>query len=300
MQQSLRGLALRGAFGALMIGAGLMGAPAFAASGHGHEQGRNTAALNGHAKLEHTPTGTASLKWDHTTKHLTVDLSLTGLTPGAAYTANLEQGRCDKASSATLVDTLTGITADATGKGTSSTSLTDSKVANGIPHEGHQGWYVAVNQGTTMVACGNVRDMHHEGDKGHKGHESHKGQQTQQASDETAKAKLGPTKDANQRVHGEAHLQLKNGTLTVKMNVHGLTEGATYPAEIDQGSCSALSSTQVYPLSPLTQNTEGDWTSTTTEKPVTTIPDGQWYVAIWSAGHSNLLACGNVRVGDND
>src|SRR5260221_6842370 len=156
MQRSLRGLALRGAFGALMIGAGLMGAPAFAASGHGQEHGGSTPALNGHAKLVqmHTPTGTASLTWNHTTKQLTVDLSMAGLTPGAAYTANLEQGKCDKgdkgdkASSASLVDPLNGIAAaDATGKGTSSTPLTDSKVANGIPHEG---WFVAVSQGTTM------------------------------------------------------------------------------------------------------------------------------------------------------
>jgi hypothetical protein len=295
MQQSLRGLALRGAFGALMIGAGLMGAPAFAANGHGHEHGSNTPALNGHAHLTHTPTGTASLTWDHT-KQLTVDLSLTGLTPGAAYTATLEQGKCDKASSATPVDSLTGIGAD----GKSHTVLTDPKVANGIPHEG---WFVAVNQGSTMVACGNVRSVHHEGDKGHKGHLGHlghKGHLGQQASDETAKAKLGPTKDANQHVGGQAHLHLKNGTLTVNMHAHGLTTGATYPAEIGQGTCSALGSTPVYTLTPLKQNREGDWTSTTTGLSGTTIPDGQWYAAIWSAAdHSNMLACGNVKVGDH-
>jgi len=295
MQRSLRGLALRGAFGALMIGAGLMGAPAFAANGHGHEHGSNTPALNGHAHLTHTPTGTASLTWDHTTKQLTADLSLTGLTPGGSYTANLAQGSCKKGGTALNPPLTTSISPEGTGQITGT-------MANGIPHEG---WYVAVNQGSTMVACGNVRSVHHEGDKGHKGHlghVGHKGHQGQQASDETAKAKLGPTKDTNQHVGGEAHLQLKGGTLTLTVHAHGLTSGTTYPVTLNQGSCSALSDTAVYPatLKPLTKTADGDWTSTTTGLSGTTIPDGKWYVAIWSSTTPNdMLACGNVKVGDH-
>src|SRR5262249_47723974 len=162
----------------------------------------------------------------------------------------------------------------------SHTVLTDSKVANGIPHEG---WFVAVSQGSTMAACGKVRSVHHEGDQGdkghngllgHLGHKGHEGQQTQQSSDETAKAKL----EATQHVHGEAHLHLKGDKLTVKMNANGLKSGASYSAEIDQGSCSALSSSTPLlastPSNQLTRNADGDWTWTATKSPagVTSIP----------------------------
>ncbi len=293
MQRSLRGLALRGAFGALMIGAGLMGAPAFAASGHGHEHGGNTPALNGHAKLDHTPTGKASLVWDKTSG-LTANLSLTGLTPGGTYTANIKQGSCDKGGTALYAPTNVTVNADGTGTGQITGTTT-----TGIPHHG---WYVAVNQGNTMVACGNVRDVHHEGDKGHLGRHIGKAH-TQQSGTEHASAKLGPTKDANQHVGGEAHLHIKNGTLTLTVHAHGLTSGTTYPVTLNQGSCSALSNTAVYPaatLKPLTQTADGDWTSTTTGLSGTTIPDGKWYVAIWSSTTPNdMLACGNVKVSDH-
>lgn len=284
MNRSLRVIALRGALGGLMVAGGLFGAPAFA-RGHGHEV--PGPAMNAHAKLEHTPTGTASLVWDKTSHQLTATLSLTGLAPNGSYTANIEQGTCDKGG--TVLYPLTGVTSP----------TTVSNVMNPIPEHG---WYVAVNQGTTMVACGDVRGAHHEGDKGHKGHlarQTGKGN-TVQSGTEHASAKLGPTKDPNQDVHGEAHLHLKGGTLTADLHVNGLKSGATYPAEIGTGTCSTLGTTPLYTLKPLTQNAHGDWTSTTTESGVTSIPGGKWYVAVWSADHSDLLACGNVKSGDHD
>jgi hypothetical protein len=304
MQRSLSGLALRGAFGALMIAGGLVGAPAFAASSHahshdqGHKQGGDTPAVNGHAKLEHTPSGTASLTWDATSHQLTVNLSLTGLAPSGSYTANIEQGKCDKGG--TVAYALTNPTVDAHGAGTSQTTL--SNVTSRIPEHN---WYVAVNQGSAMVACGKVHDVHHKGDKGDKGDKGHMARQNgkesaKQSGTDTASAKLGPTKDPNQHVGGEAHLQLKGGTLTVDMRAHGLTSGATYPVEIGQGSCASLGSSPVYTLNPLTRNIHGDWVSTTAKSGVASIPQGQWYVAVWSADHSDLLACGNVRAEGHD
>lgn len=297
MYRNLRGLALRGALGGLMIAAGLtglMGAPAFAAGGHGHGHGHsgqtpsNSNVTNAHAKLDATPTGSASLTWDKATQQLSVSLSLTGLTPGASYTASLEQGTCKNASAASLVDALTGITADTHGNGTSQTSV--ANVTSRIPHSG---WFVAIDQGSTMLACGAVRDVHNM-DKGrghlgrHNGHEGHQGN-TQTVS-EKASAKL----DATQKVGGEAHLQLKGGTLTVSLNAHGLTAGNTYLAMLGQGSCSMLGS-PVLALNSLTQSAHGGWSSTTTKTGVTSFPTGPLFVAIGSANSSTLLACGNVR-----
>jgi hypothetical protein len=304
MHLNIRGLAVRGALGGLFIAAGLMGAPAFAAHGQGNGNGQGnepaptTHTTNAHAKLDATPNGTANLVYDATAKTLTATYALTGLTPNASYTGGIDKGTCK--TSGTQVYPPFPFTADANGRYNGSSTV--NSVTSPIPHHG---WYVAVNQGSTLVACGNVHGVQHEGNKGHENHGhhgKHAGQQsTTTSGTESAVAKL----DATSKVGGQAHLQLKNGTLTVDMHAHGLTAGtgstaATYPAEISQGTCSMLSSsTPVLPLTALTQNKHGDWTSTTT-KSLTTLPTGPLYATIWSSDHKVLLACGKVHAGGND
>jgi hypothetical protein len=284
---ALRRIALRGALGAAAITWGVLGGPAaFAHGAHGaHTQGNHggheshSHTLNGQTHLVHLPKGTATLSWNPTSHALTVSISMTGLSPNSSSPAQIQQGACDNGGP--VVDPLNPVAADAGGKGTSQTTLSDANVAQGMRHD----WSIGVHSPTSnaLMACGQVHGAHHL-----RKHESHA-----QTMPQTETITLHGTNRPNQNVGGDAHLQLDNGTLIAKLNVEGLSPNSTHDAGIYQGTC-ASQGALVHALDPLHANAGGHATSTTSISGVTTIP-GDWYVAVWADNGTDLLACGDVH-----
>jgi hypothetical protein len=285
----LRGLVLRGALGAAAIVWGVMGAPAaFAHGNQGHPSHESHShALNAQTHLVHMPKGTATLSWDSTSHALTVGISMTGLAPNSSSPAQIQQGSCD--SGGQVVDALNPVVADGSGKGTSQTTLTDPKVAQGVQRD----WSIGVQSPSSheLEACGKVLGSHHLRRHGHG--LAHGQRQTKQTMSQTETITLHGTKSPNQHVGGEAHLQLDNGTLLAKLNVKGLAPNSTSDAGIYQGTCDSQGAL-VHALDPLHANAGGHATSTTSVPGVTPIPSN-WYVAVWADNGTDLLACGDLR-----
>jgi hypothetical protein len=283
----LRGLVLRGALGASAIAWGAIGGPAAFAHGaqgaHGsqghHDSHESHAhALNAQTHLVHMPKGTATLAWNPTSHALTVSISMTGLAPNSSSPAQIQQGACD--SGGAVVDALNPVAADAGGKGTSQTTLTDANVAQGMQHD----WSIGVHSPTSgdLEACGKVHGPHHLRKRGH--------DPTMPQSETVA---LHGTNRPNQNVGGDAHLHLDNGTLLAKLNVAGLAPNSTHNAGIYQGTCASQGGL-VHALDALHANAGGHATSTTSISGVTTIPSNG-YVAVWADNGTDLLACGDLH-----
>jgi len=87
-----------------------------------------------------------------------VSLNIKGLSPSAAYSAQLRLGTCSEQGK--VLYALRDVAANAKGVGTSSTSISDNVMS--IPNIPEVGWFIQVYQGqgpagaTTPSACGNV------------------------------------------------------------------------------------------------------------------------------------------------
>lgn len=238
-----------------------------------------------HVPLVHEPTGFASLQWDSSTHQLKATLTLTGLAPSSTHPAHIHAGNC-KANGA-IVYTLNNVVADAAGKGTSTTVI--SNVSSGIPS--HQSWSINVHDGPgltpadqfTPIACGNIEHVTH------------------RDGSQSAKEALGPTSGNNQHSSGAAQLTLEGRTLTVVLTARGLVPKSTHPAHIHAGSCqSQVPGNIVHTLNNVVADGNGNATVKTVIQNVSSIPDHGWYVNVHfgtdlatQTGFDPIL-CGNV------
>jgi Cu/Zn superoxide dismutase len=239
---------------------------------------------NASATLKHSPSGRAELVWEPTTHLLTVRISLIGLAPKSMHPAHIHAGSC-KGVGKTIVYPLTNVVADATGVGSSMTSIRD--VTGGIPASG---WYLNVHNGPgltpdiqyTPITCADIVNPT----------PSLKTRQTVNVS-------LTDALSANQAASGIAHLTLSNGQLTVVLAMKGLVPESTHAAHIHAGSCASQGKI-VYPLKPITADNMGAGSSTTVISDVASIPASGWYVNVhFSTDMSTQtgedpIACGDV------
>jgi len=243
-------------------------------------------ANQAHATLKHTPTGTSELKWSAASQTLTVTVKLIGLAPNSTHPAHIHKGDCN--SDGATVFPLDPIKADATGVGTSETTITQD--AKAIPESG---WYINVHNGPDMttdlqkasIACGNIANPN-----------------ASTTSDQSVKVTLGATSAPNQSVSGDAELSLDGDKLTVKVTVTGLAPNSTHIAHIHKGSCEVQGDVK-YPLTSIVADANGKGTSTTTIDKVTSIPATNWYVNVHLGAPASEtspqtggdgITCGNV------
>jgi hypothetical protein len=238
-----------------------------------------------HVPLVHEPTGSASLQWNSSTHQLKATLTLTGLAPHSTHPAHIHAGDCK--TNGAIVYKLNNVVADAAGKGTSTTVI--SNVSNGIPS--HRSWSINIHNGPdlspadqfTPIACGNIENVTH------------------RDGSQSAEGALGPTGGNNQHASGDAQLTLKGQTLTVVLTAHGLVPHSAHPAHIHAGSCqSQVPGSIVHKLNNVVADGNGNATATTVIQNVSSIPDHGWYVNVHfstdlatQTGFDSIL-CGNV------
>lgn len=243
---------------------------------------RNVDSSKSYVLLQHTPSGSADLKWDARSEDLIVTIKLTGLAQKSTHPAHIHLGDCTAMGPVKYA--LTNVVADAAGVGTSTTVIKD--VDGGIVV---RGWSINVHNGPglttadqfTPIACGNVFNP----DKNH-----------------SLKVHLGTTSGANQAAIGAALLTLKNHTLTVIVAVHGLVPGSVHADHIHAGTCERqFPGNVVYMLKNLVADKYGNASAVTVINNVGRIPEHSWYVNIhlttmlMNQTGFDPIACGNVQ-----
>ncbi|MGH2506687.1 MAG: CHRD domain-containing protein [Ktedonobacteraceae bacterium] len=246
-----------------------------------------TTASNGNvatATLKHTPTGTANLSWDHTTRMLTVQVMLTGLAPHSIHPNHIHEGSC--ASQGKVLYPLTNLVVDEHGAAQATTKI---HLLNGIPAKG---LYLNVHNGPALttaaqflpIACSDIIN-----------------QDTSLRSDQTVVLAFpaAPSGSLNENANGMTNLSLSGHTLTVKLELSGLQPYSQHAAHIHSGSCVSQGAV-IYPLNTVKADAAGKATVTTIIQNVTTIPSTGWYVNV----HRNTdlstqtgfdpIACGDV------
>ena len=236
--------------------------------------------------LKHTPTGTADLMWDHTTKMLTVQVTLSGLAPNSVHPSHIHEGSC--ANQGKGLYPLSNLVADAHGAAHATTKLA---LPEGIPAKG---MYLSVHNGPGLapadqflpVACSDI--VNHD---------------TSLRSNQTAQLTLqsAPGSSQNENVSGVVHLNLTAHTLKVQMEISGLQPYSQHAAHIHSGSC-ASQGPVVYPLETVKANAAGKATITTTIQNVNAIPASGWYVNVHRSTDLSTqtgfdpIACGDVTL----
>lgn len=239
----------------------------------------------GQATLQHVPTGTAQLSWDHTTKILTIQVNMTGLAPNSIHPNHIHEGVCG--SQGKVLYPLTKLVADTHGV---AQAITRINLPDGIPAKG---LYLNVHNGPSEepadqflpIACSNIVN-------------TNTSLRSNQAMQLTLQA---PTNSANENASGSAHLSLSGQTLTVQVEMSGLQPDSEHAVHIHRGSCTSEGPV-LYPLTVLKANAEGKATATTTIQHVTTIPSTGWYVNVHRTTDLSTqtgfdpIACGDVTI----
>src|SRR5579864_4431953 len=152
------------------------------------------------ATLSHVPTGTSDVTWSAANQTLTVKVWMSGLAPNSSHPAHIHAGDCT--SDGAIVYSLNAIEADATGNGTSETTI--PSVTKGIPQSG---WYLNIHNGGTgltpelqkmQIACANIANTY-----------------TSTSSDQSVHLTLKGVSANNQGASGTAQLSLADNKLTV-------------------------------------------------------------------------------------
>lgn len=245
-----------------------------------------TTGTSAQATLKHTPTGTANLMWDHTTKMLTVQVTLTGLAPNSVHPSHIHEGSCVRQGK--VLYPLSNLVADTHGAAHATTRLS---LPSGIPARGiylnvHNGPGLAPTDQFLPVACSDI--VNHD--------TSLRSNQTVQLTLQSA-----PESSQNENVSGVTHLSLSGRTLKVQMEISGLQPNSQHAAHIHSGSC-ASQGPVLYPLETIKANAAGKATITTTIQNVTAIPATGWYVNVHRSTDLSTqtgfdpIACGDVTL----
>ncbi len=248
-----------------------------------HSSGRISSTEEVTIGLQHAPFGSTNLKWNATTRDLTVAIVMSDLAPDSTHPAHIHLGNCN--SNGPIKYMLNDVKGDKVGDGSSTTTI--HNVASGIPATG---WCINIHNGPglntpdqfTPIACANIKNdnasVHH---------------------NQMVWVKLGPTNAANQSAHGNARLTLNHNTLTVVVTLDGLVPGSGHAAHIHAGSCKSQGGI-VYTLNNVVADTHGHAQVTTVIQNVQSIPAHGWYVNVHYGTNISTqtgfdpIACGNV------
>jgi hypothetical protein len=244
-----------------------------------------TGAASASVVLSPQPSGTAKLAWNPTNKELTVNIALVGLAPNSTHPISISAGSC--AAPGGAVYQLKPVKADQYGNALTVQTVMD--VAGGIPAKA---WYIAVHNGPTLgpaegattIGCANIMNPN-----------------AKPAAMQQVQASITgmPSMAGAPLPGGTATLSVVNGTLTVKVIVHGLAPNSMHAAHIHTGTC-AKQGAIVHNLTTIKADATGAATVTTTIKNVTSIPTTGWFINIHEGpelttqtGAAPIL-CGNV------
>jgi hypothetical protein len=239
---------------------------------------------SGVALISYTPKGSITLNWIQSTHVLNTDLTLQGMTPNSRAELGVYTGDCNAYRSPAVYQ-LKAISADANGKSVNQTSQV-SDVANGISAT----WVIIVSLpntpvpgSTAVIACGTVDQL------------------SSDREDQQMTIQFGPFHVWNANVSGSARLDRDaDGVLTVSVSVDNLQPNTTQGTAIQNGNCTYLSYT-IYDLPALHADNNGHATSTITISRAQSIPDKDWYVAVFAndatVGNNNrIVGCGEVQL----
>src|SRR5579885_2764065 len=225
-----------------------------------------TGAASASVVLSPQPSGTAKLAWDPTNKELTVNIALVGLAPNSTHPISISGGSC--AAPGGIVYELKPVKADQYG---------DVLTVQTGPTLGAAG-------GATTIGCANITNPN-----------------AKPAAMQQVQASITgmPSMAGAPLPGGTATLSVVNGTLTVKVIVHGLAPDSMHAAHIHSGTC-AKQGAIVHNLTTIKADATGAATVTTTIKNVTSIPTTGWFINIHEGpelttqtGAAPIL-CGNV------
>ncbi|HEU5379663.1 MAG TPA: CHRD domain-containing protein [Ktedonobacteraceae bacterium] len=236
------------------------------------------------ATLKSAPTGSITLNWNHTTKMLTVQTTLSGLAPNSVHPAQLYQGSCNEQGK--MLYALNKLVADAHGMADVTTNLS---LPEGIPANG---WYMNVHNGPGLapadqaasIACSNIT-----------------AHDTALKNGQSVEIPLqsGATISPNENAGGVVHLSIVENALKVQLVMTGLEPNSQHVAHIHAGSC-AKQGAVVYHLPVIKADSAGKATVTTTIPNVSTIPATGWYVNVHRGTDLSTqtgfdpIACGDV------
>lgn len=245
-----------------------------------------TTGTSAMATLKHTPNGTATLNWDHTTKMLTVQVMLNGLAPNSTHPAHIHEGSC--ASQGKVLYPLSNLVADAHGvaQATTKISLPDGLPAKGLYLHVHNGPGLSPADQFLPIACGDI--VNHD--------TSLRSSQAVQLNLQSA-----PGSSQSEGASGTTRLTLTGHTLKVVMDMSGLQPGTQHAAHIHSGSC-ASQGPVLYPLQTIKADASGKATVTTTIQNVTSIPSTGWFVNVHRSTDLSTqtgfdpIACGDVTL----
>lgn len=245
-----------------------------------------TTGTSAMATLKHAPTGTANLNWDHTTKMLTVQVTLSGLAPNSTHPAHIHEGSC--ANQGKVLYPLSNLVADAHGVAHATTKVS---LPNGIPAKGlflnvHNGPGLSPTDQFLPIACGDIVNN-----------------DTSLRSSQTVQLDLqsAPGSSQSENASGTTRLTLMGHTLKVVLEMSGLQPWTEHAAHIYSGSC-ASQGPVLYPLQTVKANAAGKATVTTTIQNVTGIPSTGWYVNVHRGTDLstqtgfNPIVCGDVTL----
>lgn len=276
------------------------------------------------AVLNHAPAATAALLWSQTSHTLVVTMVASGLAPNSTHPAAIHNGSGGGCASSTHGDVVYGlnpVNADASGKGTSITTIPN--VQQGIPG---QGWYIDMHNGPQLadnsqqerIACANIINPNalipapqpapsstpqsvvnasisndNPGSNDKETPPSPPNTPPVMTNNQVVNVSLGGSGDDNQSISvGAAELSIgrNNGknSLTVKVFLYRLAPKSTHIAHIHSGSCENQGSV-LYPLNPIQADSVGFGTSTTVVDNVSSIPDTGWYVNVHRASSTDDL-----------
>jgi len=248
-----------------------------------HSSGRISSTEEVTVGLQHAPVGSTNLKWNATTRDLTVTIVMSGLAPDSTHPVHIHQGNCNSNGPSKYI--LNDVKGDKVGDGSSTTTI--HNVASGIPATD---WSINIHNGPglnppdqfTPIACANIKNA-----------------DASVQHNQVVWVKLGPTNAANQSAHGNATLTLNHNTLTVVVTLDGLVPGSGHAAHIHAGSCQSQGGI-VYTLNNVVADAHGHAQVTTVIQNVQSIPVHGWYVNVhYSTDISTQtgfdpIACGNV------
>ncbi|MBO0780003.1 MAG: CHRD domain-containing protein [Ktedonobacteraceae bacterium] len=236
------------------------------------------------AQLVHAPGGTALLKWDPTTKKITVTTTMSGLLPKSKHASHIHQGDCTSVGN--VVQPLTELSADENGNATATTTLSNT-YQNGLPNGN---WAIRVHNGPEsgtgtndqiVLSCGELP--------------------TTEKTVQQMYVPLGTAPTNSQSAFGESSLSIENGSMTVVLNVHGLEPNSKHAAHIHAGSCQMQApGNAIHPITTLTADGRGNASSVTVLPNVTQIPAQGWYInvhrteKVGSPTDTDPILCGNV------
>jgi len=235
-----------------------------------------------HATLKHMPYGNAELRWDASSKTLTVEFSLIGLLPNSTHPTQIYAGSSNHGGK--MLYPLQDIASDNMGNATATSTV--NNVAKGIPTTG---WNVSIHNGpgvtaadeAVSISCGDISNT---------------------SLAHTVKVDMNTSPGKDQAASGMVLLTLSGEQLTVKLAMSGLEPNSVHPFHIHRGNCLNQGGV-AYHIPNVVAGASGNVQMTTRLEHVPLIPSSGWYVNVHystdltSQTGADPLVCGDIIPG---